>query len=168
VISHRILRTEGGFVQQTLSSRYALLQFFPIIQYVGTLKGLDYVTKPIPDMGVVENALRKVLERVRLTRQNRLCREHLEELNRERRTLEQLQADEEAGRNIQFQLLPPEERRVGRYQLARRLYPSMYLSGDFVDYFAIDSLTAELGIDGDRLFPDDVTVLTVHGEAVHA
>jgi hypothetical protein len=40
VISHRILRTEGGFVQQTLSSRYALLQFFPIIQYVGTLKGL--------------------------------------------------------------------------------------------------------------------------------
>jgi hypothetical protein len=40
VISHRILRTEGGFVQQTLSSRYALLQFFPIIQHVGTLKGL--------------------------------------------------------------------------------------------------------------------------------
>jgi hypothetical protein len=32
-------------VQQTLSSRYALLQFFPIIQYVGTLKGLVWLTE---------------------------------------------------------------------------------------------------------------------------
>ena len=32
----------------------------------------------------------------------------------------------------------------------------------------IDNLTAELGSDAGRLFPDDITHLAVHGEAAHA
>lgn len=99
----------------------------------------DYVTKPIQDMEVLESAVRRVLERVDLLRQNREYREHLETLNRElTETLSRLQEDEEAGRNIQFQLLPEDNRRFGSYTFRRRLYPSMYLSGDFVDYFPID------------------------------
>lgn len=99
----------------------------------------DYVTKPIADMGVLENAINKVLERAELMRENREYREHLEALNRKlSRTLEQLQQDEEAGRRIQFQLLPPQQRDYGPYGFRHRLYPSMYLSGDFVDYFALD------------------------------
>jgi serine phosphatase RsbU (regulator of sigma subunit) len=99
----------------------------------------DYVTKPIQDMGVLESAVRRGLERVDLLRQNREYREHLEALNQElSETLSRLQEDEEAGRNIQFQLLPEDNRRFGGYTFRRRLYPSMYLSGDFVDYFPID------------------------------
>ncbi|MCP4453670.1 MAG: response regulator, partial [Planctomycetes bacterium] len=67
----------------------------------------DYVTKPIHDMAVLENAVRRVLKHAELVRQNREYRENLETLNRElTETLRQLQGDEEAGRAIQFQLLP--------------------------------------------------------------
>jgi sigma-B regulation protein RsbU (phosphoserine phosphatase) len=100
----------------------------------------DYVTKPIQDMAVLESAVRRVLEHAELLRQNREYREHLETLNQElSRTLRQLQEDEEAGRRIQFQLLPEDNREFGPYTFRRRLYPSMYLSGDFVDYFPIDA-----------------------------
>ena len=68
-----------------------------------------------------------------------MYRENLEKLNRElSRTLKQLQEDEEAGRRIQSQLLPGEKQFYGRYAFRSKLYPSMYLSGDFVDYFRID------------------------------
>jgi serine phosphatase RsbU (regulator of sigma subunit) len=99
----------------------------------------DYVTKPIQDMAVLESAVRRVIEHAELMRQNREYREHLETLNRElTQTLTQLQEDEEAGRRIQFQMLPEDRRSFGSYTFRRRLYPSMYLSGDFVDYFPID------------------------------
>jgi serine phosphatase RsbU (regulator of sigma subunit) len=99
----------------------------------------DYVTKPIHDMAVLESAVRRVIEHAELLRQNREYREHLEALNGElTQALEQLQDDEEAGRRIQFQLLPEDNLRFGNYTFRRRLYPSMYLSGDFIDYFPID------------------------------
>jgi serine phosphatase RsbU (regulator of sigma subunit) len=99
----------------------------------------DYITKPIHDMAVLESAIRRVLEHAQLLRENREYREHLERLNRElTHTLKRLQEDEEAGRRIQFQLLPEDNCSFGSYTFRRRLYPSMYLSGDFVDYFPID------------------------------
>ncbi len=99
----------------------------------------DYVTKPIHDMAVLESAVRRVLEHAELQRQNREYRENLEALNLElSRTLKQLQEDEEAGRRIQLQMLPEDNRCFGVYTFRRRLFPSMYLSGDFVDYFRID------------------------------
>jgi serine phosphatase RsbU (regulator of sigma subunit) len=99
----------------------------------------DFITKPIQDMGVLESAVRRALERAELMRQNRAYREGLEALNRElMRALQQFKMDHEAGRKTQFQLLPEDNRAFGDYVFTRRLYPSMYLSGDFVDYFAID------------------------------
>ena len=99
----------------------------------------DYVTKPIHDMAVLESAIRRVLERADLLRQNREYREHLETLNEElTRTMKQLQEDVKAGRKIQFQLLPEDNLSFGGYTFRRQLYPSMYLSGDFVNYFSID------------------------------
>lgn len=98
----------------------------------------DYVTKPIHDMAVLESAVRRVIEHADLLRQNREYRENLEVLNRElTQTLKQLQEDEEAGRSIQFQLLPEDNCSFGSYTFRRRLFPSMYLSGDFIDYFPI-------------------------------
>ena len=99
----------------------------------------DYVTKPIFEMGVLDTTLCRVLERADLMQQNRYYREHLETLNRELRlAVEQLQEDEKAGRHIQNQLMPPPRRRLGDYVFNSRLYPSTFLSGDFVDYFPIN------------------------------
>ena len=99
----------------------------------------DYVTKPIHDMAVLESAVRRVIEHANLQRQNREYRKHLETLNLElSQTLRHLQEDEEAGRKIQFQLLPEDNLAFGSYTFRRRLFPSTYLSGDFVDYFPID------------------------------
>jgi sigma-B regulation protein RsbU (phosphoserine phosphatase) len=99
----------------------------------------DYVTKPIHDMAVLEHALRNALKRARLERENRRYREHLEAVNRELKdSLYRLEKDEEAGRDVQFQLLPEPKRRFGPYEFSRVLLTSLYLSGDFLDYFVVD------------------------------
>ena len=99
----------------------------------------DYLTKPIHDMAVLEHAVRKALERARLLQENRKYAEHLEKINRKLRiSLQQMQEDEEAGRRIQFQMLPDDGTVYDGYRFSRRLLTSTYLSGDFVDYFRID------------------------------
>jgi serine phosphatase RsbU (regulator of sigma subunit) len=100
----------------------------------------DYLTKPIEDMAVLEHAINQALERAELLRKNREYQEHLEATNeRLRQTLQRLKEDEEAGRRIQFQLLPEPKTLFGRYEFNRLLLTSLFLSGDFVDYFAIDN-----------------------------
>jgi sigma-B regulation protein RsbU (phosphoserine phosphatase) len=99
----------------------------------------DYVTKPTR-MPVLLHAVDRALERVRLIKENRDYQQRLESTNQQlRATLEALQIDEEAGRQIQFQLLPINNLKYGPCQFSRTLLPSSSLSGDFVDYFQIDS-----------------------------
>jgi phosphoserine phosphatase RsbU/P len=99
----------------------------------------DYVTKPIEDMAILEHAINHALERARLRRENREHREHLEVVNEQlQQTLRRLQEDEAAARRIQFQLLPENDKAYRNYRFSRHLLTSQYLSGDFVDYFAID------------------------------
>jgi len=99
----------------------------------------DFVTKPITDMGMLESAVERALERARLLRENTEYQRRLESLNwKLSHSLEQLRQDEEAGRKIQERLLPEDDKQIGPFRFRRRQFPSMYLSGDFVDYFAID------------------------------
>jgi CheY-like chemotaxis protein len=98
----------------------------------------DYVTKPVLDSALLAQSLRRTLEKAELARQNREYRAHLEDLNQRLQVaLDELRADHEAGRNLQFQLLPPDGMQLGNYVFRRGLWPSHYLSGDFVDYFAL-------------------------------
>lgn len=53
-------------------------------------------------------------------------------------TLAELEAGERAGKQVQFKLLPPSEASFGVYQFSHALFPSEFMSGDFVDYFAAD------------------------------
>ncbi len=99
----------------------------------------DYITKPIPDMQALEVAVNKALERSRLVSENRAYQAELEQVNRELSdALEQLEANQQAGREVQVRLLPPDKQVLGGFVFQHRLYPAMQLSGDFVDYFAID------------------------------
>ena len=108
---------------------------------VKTLKlgAVDYFSKPIANLVVLEHAIQQALERSKLRRHNDQYRLELEQANqRLEDNLRQLREDEEAGRRMQFQLLPPETQVFGNVHCSRRLCTSLYLSGDFVDYFRID------------------------------
>jgi len=100
----------------------------------------DYVTKPLPDPGVLAHVIDGALERARLRVENRLYREHLEDANRKlESSLRALEDDENAGRRIQFALLPQERLVIDGYECSWHLLTSAILSGDFVDYFKIDA-----------------------------
>jgi sigma-B regulation protein RsbU (phosphoserine phosphatase) len=51
--------------------------------------------------------------------------------------LRELERDQRAGRYVQMGMLPPSPMAVDDYRLRHRIFPSLMLSGDFVDYFRI-------------------------------
>ena len=53
-------------------------------------------------------------------------------------SLNALEQGEQAGRRVQFKLLPRQPWRFAGYEFSHLLMPSEFMSGDFVDYFAID------------------------------
>lgn len=53
-------------------------------------------------------------------------------------SLAELEAGEKAGKQVQFKLLPPPHFHCAEYQFSHALYPSEFMSGDFVDYFWAD------------------------------
>jgi sigma-B regulation protein RsbU (phosphoserine phosphatase) len=98
----------------------------------------DYITKPIVDFQILDTAIERALNRARLIQENRAYQKHLETLNIElSAALGQLREDEEAARALQSSLLPPPRAQFGDYEFRRQLFPSLLLSGDFVDYFPI-------------------------------
>ncbi|MCJ8313699.1 MAG: response regulator [Saccharospirillaceae bacterium] len=109
---------------------------------VGALKlgASDYLFKPVNDLAVLEHSVKRNLERSLLVKQNKIYREDLEKTNRELTIhLDRLQLDMQAGRVVQQQLLPPKQLSVPPLKFEHFMVPSMYLSGDFVDYFALCS-----------------------------
>ncbi len=95
----------------------------------------DYLVKPVVDMQMLEHSIHKSIERRDLLSQNQRYREELEEANRDlREHVEVLERDQQAGRQVQLRLLPPTPTQKGGYGLAHHIVPSLYLSGDFIDY----------------------------------
>lgn len=100
----------------------------------------DYIIKPIKNMAVLEHAVCRALERGRLVIENKRYRDELEEKNIQiSRSLAQLKEDQKAGKSVQQQLLPKSEISFGNYHFSHKVLPSLYLSGDYVDYFEINS-----------------------------
>ena len=91
------------------------------------------------DVLVLTHTVQRALERGRLLRENREYQQQLEAANAElERSLETLQEDQEAGRRIQYRLLPQTPFNASdNCVVSHRIFPSLYLSGDFVDYFKI-------------------------------
>lgn len=98
----------------------------------------DYLIKPIIDLEVLEHSVKKNLERAKLVRENKTYRESLERANADlHHGLEVLKADQQAGRHVQMNMLPERHLNLGGCEIDHLIIPSLYLSGDFVDYFAI-------------------------------
>lgn len=100
---------------------------------------VDYLFKPLIEMEVLEHSVRRALERGHLLKQNRQIREQLELTNAElERSLDLLEEDQEAGRRVQLRMLPPTPHVFNETcHFSHRIIPSLYLSGDFVDYFRL-------------------------------
>src|SRR5512142_1273509 len=109
---------------------------------IGALKlgAWDYICKPI-ESAVLDHAIGRALEKSALLQENRRYRASLELLNRElKATLKQLAEDEDAGREIQFRMLPRNHQTFGPYLFTHCVVPSTFLSGDFIDAFPIDDV----------------------------
>ncbi len=97
----------------------------------------DVLIKPFAD-----KRFRQAIERASnfkcLVRQNRKYREQLETTNRELQdSLRILELDQMAGRQVQSSLLPSTPFKKNDYEIAHKIAPSLYLSGDFVGYNVI-------------------------------
>ncbi len=99
----------------------------------------DYLPKPLADLTVMEHSVCKALERSRLIEENKAYRLQLEAANQAlKKSLGILEQDQEAGRSVQMRLLPEQDVTFGSYHFTHGVMPSLYLSGDFVDYFKLD------------------------------
>lgn len=98
----------------------------------------DYLIRPQGDLEVLEHAVRRSLDRARLRNENQRIRERLEQANLDLENhLRELRDDQAAGRQVQLNMLPPTPLSSGEFLFEHRIIPSLYLSGDFVDYFRI-------------------------------
>ncbi|WP_444921138.1 PP2C family protein-serine/threonine phosphatase [Microbulbifer sp. CnH-101-G] len=100
------------------------------------LGACDYLIKPIQQAVLIDKVICRITGEENLAQQNLEYRKTLEQRNSELRDhVEILRRDQEAGRLLQQHLLPRSPFFYpGGVEAAYRLVPSLYLSGDFVDY----------------------------------
>lgn len=104
------------------------------------LGAADYLIKPLVDMEVLTHSINKALSVLDLQRENQRYRRDLEKANRElREYVRVLERDQQAGRQVQINLLPPTPVQYGDITVAHKIVPSLYLSGDFIDYGLINN-----------------------------
>lgn len=95
----------------------------------------DYLIKPILDIEILVHAINRALERKDLLTENQLYREQLENANSHlRESLRVLERDQLAGKQVQKRLMPTRLITQDHYRVEHYIAPSLYLSGDFIDY----------------------------------
>jgi len=98
----------------------------------------DFLVKSLLNDDILRVSVQRAVERHVLRRENRLYREKLEQANaRLQHSLQLLEQDQRAGRQVQSRLLPPTPHQSNGLTLSHYILPSLYLSGDFVDYFSL-------------------------------
>ncbi|MCR8923553.1 fused response regulator/phosphatase [Dasania sp. GY-MA-18] len=98
----------------------------------------DYLFKPIVDVTILGHAVKRSLEYGQLQRENETYKQQLEQANLElKNSLALLEQDQKAGRQVQFKMLPASPYQLGEYHFSHRIFPSLYLSGDFVEYISV-------------------------------
>lgn len=90
----------------------------------------DYITKPF-DEGELISRFNAGVRIINL--ENKMLKQN-EEL---KKMLTVIHEDEQAARVVQRKMLPPPEEIIGQYRFTHVLHPSLYLSGDFLDYFEL-------------------------------
>lgn len=98
----------------------------------------DFFVRPVDDLQALTKSLDRCVRQRRLRRELKESRERLEQANIELRgTVHMLEQDQQAGRQVQLRMLPSSPLEVGHYCFSHRVIPSLFLSGDFTDYFTV-------------------------------
>jgi len=99
----------------------------------------DFFATPVEDTEALFVSMDRCVRLRSMSRELRRSREALEATNRElRATVRMLEKDQQAGRQVQMRMLPGSPMVVGDYMFSHTIIPSLYLSGDFTDYFTVD------------------------------
>lgn len=99
----------------------------------------DFLALPAEDPQALLAAVTRCVRLRSMGRELRRSRDALEAANRElRRTVRVLETDQQAGRQVQLRMLPRTPLVIGDYRFSHTVIPSLYLSGDFTDYFTVD------------------------------
>jgi len=98
----------------------------------------DFFVRPIDDIEPLVKSLERAVRQRRLRRELQESRQHLEAANLELRgTVKMLEQDQQAGRQVQLRMLPATPLILDDYVFSHTVIPSLYLSGDFTDYFTL-------------------------------
>lgn len=98
----------------------------------------DFFLRPIEDRDALVRSIERCVRQRRLRRELHDSREQLEATNRELRgTVKMLEQDQQAGRQVQLRMLPATPLVLDDYVFSHTVIPSLYLSGDFTDYFTL-------------------------------
>jgi phosphoserine phosphatase RsbU/P len=95
----------------------------------------DYLLLPLAGDEMLGHSVNNSLRRARLLEENSRIRRKLEQINAEmEERIEIFRQDQQAGRHVQINMMPVPPQTIGSYTFDHRVFPSLYLSGDTVDY----------------------------------
>jgi len=99
----------------------------------------DYILNPDHNLNLTALVLQRAVSRKQEIQQSQQTYDELEQLNLELMTsLDLLRQDQQAGRYVQQKMLPDSPWAFQQQDFSYMICPSLYLSGDFVDYFPIN------------------------------
>ena len=103
-----------------------------------SLGATDFFVRPQERPGLLRRSIERCVHHRRLQVELKHNKEHLERVNAKlRHSLRVLEQDQQAGRQVQMALLPSSPLKVEDYWISHKIYTSLYLSGDFADYFRV-------------------------------
>ncbi|WP_439101221.1 PP2C family protein-serine/threonine phosphatase [Congregibacter sp.] len=99
----------------------------------------DFFATPLDDPEALLASMERCVRLRSMSRELQQSRQKLEAANRElKNTVRVLEKDQQAGRQVQMRMLPSSPMVVSDYMFSHTIIPSLYLSGDFTDYFTVD------------------------------
>lgn len=143
LLNLQVSNSSGIEVLQDLHSQFPLLSVVvasslnnadEIVQVL-RLGAKDYLVKPIADVQTVVDSISRVLNQRELERINLRYHDQLRAANTQLQdNLDELERDHLAGRRVQKRMMPTGLTTPDGFSVQHRILPSLYLSGDFIDY----------------------------------
>ena len=136
--------SEEGVSLRELDVQVPVMMFSNESRSAGMMRALrlganDFFATPVEDTGALFASMERCVKLRSMSRELKRSREALEATNRELRdTVRVLEKDQQAGRQVQMRMLPNSPMVVDDYMFSHTIIPSLYLSGDFTDYFTVD------------------------------
>jgi serine phosphatase RsbU (regulator of sigma subunit) len=136
--------SRGDSSLRELDVQVPVMMFSSESRAAGMLRALrlgasDFFATPVQDSEALFASMERCVRLRAMSRELRRSREALEAANRElRNTVRVLEKDQQAGRQVQLRMLPATPLVLGDYLFSHTVIPSLYLSGDFTDYFTVD------------------------------